>query len=67
MDNKLVKLLQVEDKKKWGSDYSFPSDGSTKAKQPGGCQDLASSESPMKILCRRFLLKLAAAKVERVR
>ena len=36
----MVNQLQVEDKKKWGSDYSFPSEGSAKAKQPGGCQDL---------------------------
>ena len=33
------KQLQVEDKKKWGSDYSFPSEGSAKAKPPGSCQD----------------------------
>ena len=39
LDKKMVNQLQVEDKKKWGSDYSFPSEGSAKAKQPGGFQE----------------------------
>ena len=64
LDKKMVNQLQVEDKKKWGSDYSFPSEGSAKAKQPGGFQE---NRKPMKMLCRRIFLKLPAAKVERLR
>ena len=59
------KQLQVEDKKKWGSDYSFPSEGSTKAKPPGG-QGQGLKNVSLSIICRRFILELAAAKVERM-